>query len=83
MLILRRLWLSIWVIIVEQGILYPYVPAAHSWLSGHMYLGGIWGSVMHCVVFLHPKLRKIDAVLITLKLITLTLQRLRRAVSAH
>ena len=32
--------------------------------------------------FLHPKLRKIDAVLITLKLITLTLWRLRRVVSA-
>ena len=39
----------------------------------------------HCArltYFLHPKLRKINAVLITLKLTTLTLRRMRRAVSA-
>ena len=80
MLILRRtLQRAIWVIIVEQGNLYPFVPAAHSWRSGHMHLGLVWGSVMHGGVVSPTsfKLRKTDAVLITLKLIALTLRRLR------
>ena len=29
----------------------PYVPAAHWWLSGNVTLGLIWGSVVHCNVF--------------------------------
>ena len=28
-----------------------YVPAAHWWLSGNVKLGLIWGSVVHCDVF--------------------------------
>ena len=48
-LILRR---AIWVIIMEQGKLYPFVPAAHSRPSGHVHLRLIWGSVMHRGVFL-------------------------------
>ena len=51
-LILRRLRRAIWVIIVEQAKLYPFVPAAHSLQSGPMHLGLIWGSVMHRSVFL-------------------------------
>ena len=37
----------------------------------------------HQTYFLYPKLRNINAVLITLKLITLTLRRLRRACSTQ
>ena len=48
---LRR---AIWVIIVEQGELHSFVPAAHSWPSGHMHSGLIWGSVMLRGVFLPP-----------------------------
>ena len=29
----------------------PIVPAAHWWLSGNVKLGLIWGSVVHCDVF--------------------------------
>ena len=83
MLILRRLRRTlrraIWVIILEQGKLYPFVPAAPSWRSGHMHLGLIRGPVMHHGVFLptslSPKLRKIDAVPISHKLIPLPLRR--------
>ena len=46
------LWRPIWVIIVDQEKLYPFVPAAHSWLNGYVHLGLIWGSIMHCRVFL-------------------------------
>ena len=46
---LRR---ALWVIIVEQGKLYPFAPEAHPQLSGHMHLGLIWGSVMHRGVLL-------------------------------
>ena len=56
-LILRRtLRHAIWVFIVEQGKLYPFVPAAHSWRHGPMHLGLIWGSVMHRGVFLPASL---------------------------
>ena len=46
------------------------------------YAFGAQSCVVVSFYFLHPKLRKIDAVLITLKLIALTLRRLRHAVSA-
>ena len=65
-LTLRR---AIWVIIMEQGGPYPFVPAAPSWLSGHIC---IWGSVMHRGVLLPfsftQKKRKIDAFLRFLRL---------------
>ena len=35
------------------GKMHPFVPAAHSWLSGHMHLGLIWGSVLHRGIFFH------------------------------
>ena len=53
-LILRR---AVWVIIMEQGYIYSFVPAAHSWLSGFLHLGLIWGSVMHPGVFLGNLMR--------------------------
>ena len=55
-LTLRR---TFWVVIVEQGKLYPFVPVADSWLSGHMHLGLIRGSVMYSVPpppqLMHPR----------------------------
>ena len=34
-----------------EALRYLYVPAAHWWLSGNVKLGLIWGSVVHCDVF--------------------------------
>ena len=77
--ILRR---TIWGIIMEQGKLYPL------WA---MLLNGGWSSQHFCpfecrtrlTYFLHPKLRRINAVLIPLKLIPLTLRRLWHACGAQ
>ena len=69
-LILRR---ALWVIVVEQGKLYPFVPAVSSRLSGRTHLGLIGGSVMHCAVFLPTSFAENP------KLITLSPRRLRCA----
>ena len=64
------------------GEILPFCPCGS--LGRHMHLGLL--GLCHasrCLPsdFLHPKLRKMDAVLITLKLMTRPLRRLRRAVS--